>query len=74
MLVCVCVVCFPPRVRSFELCAGRCNLERPSELSWRARHGRKKKAAAGRLNLNLEQRVKQGHRKNLQQLYSRDDA
>ena len=30
-------------MRSFELCANGCNLERPSELSWRARHGREKK-------------------------------
>ena len=38
----------PPRMRSFTLlnCVRIvCNLERPSELSWRARHGRKKKAA-----------------------------
>ena len=35
----------PPRMRSFTLlnCVRIvCNLERPSELSWRARHGRKK--------------------------------
>ena len=36
----------PPRVRSLYLLSCVrivCNLERPSELSWRARHGRKKK-------------------------------
>ena len=36
----------PPRMRSFTLlnCVRIvCNLERSSELSWRARHGRKKK-------------------------------
>ena len=45
VLFCVCVFCLllPSRVRSFELCANIvCNIERPSELSWRARHGRKK--------------------------------
>ena len=31
-------------------------------------------AAAGQLNLNLEQRAKQGHRKKSVQLYSRDDV
>ena len=31
-------------------------------------------AAAGQLNLNLEQRAKQGHQKKLVQLYSRDDV
>ena len=41
--LCLFLFVFPPRVRSFELCANIvCNLERPSELSWRARHGRKK--------------------------------
>ena len=37
-----------PRMRSFTLlnCVRIvCNLERPSELSWRARHGRKKKVS-----------------------------
>lgn len=31
-------------------------------------------AAAGQLNLNIEQRAKQGHRKHSVQLYSRDDV
>ena len=42
-----CLVCFPHgRDLLFLLNCVRivCNLERPSELSWRARHGRKKKA------------------------------
>ena len=41
-----CLVCFPHgRDLLFLLNCVRivCNLERPSELSWRARHGRKKK-------------------------------
>ena len=33
----------PSRVRSLSCVRIVCNLERPSELSWRARHGRKKK-------------------------------
>ena len=44
-----CLVCFPHgRDLLFLLNCVRivCNLERPSELSWRAQHGRKKKANA----------------------------
>ena len=45
----------PPRMRSFTLlnCVRIvCNLERPSELSWRARHGRKKKTSDIQLQTN----------------------
>ena len=44
-----CLVCFPHERDLLFLpnCVRIvCNLERPSELSWRARHGRKKKAVS----------------------------
>ena len=47
-----CLVCFPHgRDLLFLLNCVRivCNLERPSELSWRARHGRKKNVIVGSL-------------------------
>ena len=49
MLLCVCFLCvvcfvFPSRFRDIFSCMRIvCELERPSELSWRARHGRTKK-------------------------------
>ena len=58
-----CLVCFPHgRDLLFLLNCVRivCNLERPSELSWRARHGRKKKnfeqggGAIGRFSLRTD--------------------
>ena len=52
-----CLVCFPHgRDLLFLLNCVRivCNLERPSELSWRARHGRKKKIKCSKLGIWLK--------------------
>ena len=45
--LCLCFCLCLPHERNLLSCVRIvCNLERPSELSWRARHGRKKKAPA----------------------------
>ena len=50
VLCCLVFCCFLfPHERDLLSCVRIvCNLERPSELSWRARHGRKKKLRADR--------------------------
>ena len=48
--LCLCFCLCLPHERDLLSCVRIvCNLERPSELSWRARHGRKKKSATDAL-------------------------